>query len=160
MRYSMRMQSSNSSFAPSASQLDTNEVDPVAEADVYIAYGRDAQAEEILKEALRTHPERYPVRLKLLEIYATRKDARSFETLHKQPDGTFTYVPVGHKVVGRYLGFMHRVGLLDGNTLRLSPRGRSLAANWENRGNGLLLEALDTYLRDRGMTRDQLQNDL
>ena len=70
----------NSSFAPSASQLDTNEVDPVAEADVYIAYGRDAQAEEILKEALRTHPERYPVRLKLLEIYAARKDARSFET--------------------------------------------------------------------------------
>src|SRR5471030_1670321 len=69
----------NSNFAPSASQLDTNEVDPVAEADVYIAYGRDAQAEEILKEALRTHPERHPVRLKLLEIYATRKDARSFE---------------------------------------------------------------------------------
>jgi len=70
----------NSSFAPSASQLDTNEVDPVAEADVYIAYGRDAQAEEILKEALRTHPERHPVRLKLLEIYAARKDARAFET--------------------------------------------------------------------------------
>ncbi|WP_229455807.1 FimV/HubP family polar landmark protein [Massilia sp. KIM] len=70
----------NSSFAPSASQLDTNEVDPVAEADVYIAYGRDAQAEEILKEALRTHPERHPVRLKLLEIYAARKDLRAFET--------------------------------------------------------------------------------
>ncbi|GGE63632.1 peptidoglycan-binding protein [Massilia psychrophila] len=70
----------NSSFAPSASQLDTNEVDPVAEADVYIAYGRDAQAEEILKEALRSHPERYPVRLKLLEIYAARKDQRAFET--------------------------------------------------------------------------------
>jgi pilus assembly protein FimV len=69
----------NSSFAPSASQLDTNEVDPVAEADVYIAYGRDAQAEEILKEALRVHPERHPVRLKLLEIYATRKDVRAFE---------------------------------------------------------------------------------
>ncbi len=69
----------NSNFAPSASQLDTNEVDPVAEADVYIAYGRDAQAEEILKEALRTHPERLPVRLKLLEIYAARKDTRAFE---------------------------------------------------------------------------------
>ncbi|WP_426109977.1 FimV/HubP family polar landmark protein [Massilia sp. PWRC2] len=70
----------NSSFAPSASQLDTNEVDPIAEADVYIAYGRDAQAEEILKEALRNHPERHPVRLKLLEIYAARKDPRAFET--------------------------------------------------------------------------------
>lgn len=69
----------NSNFAPSASQLDTNEVDPVAEADVYIAYGRDVQAEEILKEALRTQPERNAVRLKLLEIYASRKDTRSFE---------------------------------------------------------------------------------
>jgi pilus assembly protein FimV len=69
----------NSNFAPSASQLDANEVDPVAEADVYIAYGRDAQAEEILKEALRTQPERNAVRVKLLEIYANRKDVRAFE---------------------------------------------------------------------------------
>lgn len=71
----------NSSFAPSASQLDTNEVDPVAEADVYIAYGRDAQAEEILKEALRTQPDRHAVRVKLLEIYSNRKDLRAFEVL-------------------------------------------------------------------------------
>jgi pilus assembly protein FimV len=71
----------NSNFAPSASQLDSNEVDPVAEADVYIAYGRDAQAEEILKEALRTQPDRHAVRVKLLEIYANRKDVRSFEVL-------------------------------------------------------------------------------
>jgi pilus assembly protein FimV len=77
----------NSSFAPSASQLDTNEVDPVAEADVYIAYGRDAQAEEILKEALRTHPDRMPVRLKLLEIYAARKDQRAFETQAREVYG-------------------------------------------------------------------------
>lgn len=70
----------DNNFAPSASQLDTNEVDPVAEADVYIAYGRDGQAEEILKEALRHHPERHAVRLKLLEIYAARSDARAFES--------------------------------------------------------------------------------
>lgn len=69
----------NSNFAPSASQLDANEVDPVAEADVYIAYGRDSQAEEILKEALRTQPDRHAVRLKLLEIYFSRKDLRAFE---------------------------------------------------------------------------------
>jgi pilus assembly protein FimV len=71
----------NSSFTPSVSQLDSNEVDPVAEADVYIAYGRDAQAEEILKEALRTQPERHAVRVKLLEIYSNRKDLRAFEVL-------------------------------------------------------------------------------
>lgn len=71
----------NSNFAPSASQLDANEVDPVAEADVYIAYGRDSQAEEILKEALRTQPDRHAVRVKLLEIYFGRKDAKTFERL-------------------------------------------------------------------------------
>lgn len=71
----------NSNFTPSSSNLDTNEVDPVAEADVYIAYGRDAQAEEILKEALRTQPGRHAVRVKLLEIYSNRKDLRAFEVL-------------------------------------------------------------------------------
>jgi pilus assembly protein FimV len=70
----------NSNFVPSVSHLDTN-VDPVAEADVYIAYGRDAQAEEILKEALRNQPNRNAIRVKLLEIYANRKDPRSFEIL-------------------------------------------------------------------------------
>lgn len=71
----------NSSFATSANQLDSNEVDPVAEADVYIAYGRDAQAEEILKEAMRMQPDRHAIRVKLLEIYSNRKDLRAFEVL-------------------------------------------------------------------------------
>ncbi len=60
--------------------IDTDEVDPVAEADVYMAYGRDAQAEEILKEALLKDPNRQTVRVKLLEIYAARKDPKAFET--------------------------------------------------------------------------------
>jgi len=70
----------NSSFAPSASQLDTNEVDPLAEAELYLAYNFDTQAEDILKEALRNDPYRHPVRLKLLEIYAARKDVQAFGT--------------------------------------------------------------------------------
>ncbi|MGK5064428.1 FimV/HubP family polar landmark protein [Janthinobacterium sp. LB3P112] len=65
--------------AAGASMLDANETDPVAEADVYIAYGRDGQAEDILKEALRIHPERHAARLKLLEIYSARNDVRAFE---------------------------------------------------------------------------------
>lgn len=69
----------NMSSAFSSSQLDTNDVDPVAEADVYLAYGRDLQAEEILKEAVKANPDRLAARLKLLEIYAKRKDSRSFE---------------------------------------------------------------------------------
>jgi pilus assembly protein FimV len=55
------------------------EVDPIAEADVYMAYGRDAQAEEILREALQKDDKRTPVHAKLLEIYAKRKDTKAFE---------------------------------------------------------------------------------
>jgi pilus assembly protein FimV len=63
------------------SAIDTDEgVDPVAEADVYMAYGRDAQAEEILLDALKTDPGRTGVHLKLLEIYAQRKNLKQFET--------------------------------------------------------------------------------
>lgn len=71
----------HSNFVPSLSQIDTHEVDAVAEADVYIAYGRDEQAEEILRDALRLHPERHTLRVKLLEIYAARKDRQRFNTL-------------------------------------------------------------------------------
>lgn len=60
--------------------IDSHEVDPIAEAEVYMAYGRDAQAEEILREALVKDPSRYEIALKLLELYATRKDTNSFET--------------------------------------------------------------------------------
>ncbi|NTV95511.1 MAG: FimV family protein [Thiobacillus sp.] len=60
--------------------IDTHEVDPIAEAEVYMAYGRDAQAEEILKEALGKDPHRHEISLKLLEIYAARQDKASFET--------------------------------------------------------------------------------
>jgi pilus assembly protein FimV len=69
-----------SSMVYSPSQLDAaGDVDPVAEADVYLAYGRDLQAEEILKEALRVSPHRVAIHSKLLEIYAKRRDAKAFE---------------------------------------------------------------------------------
>jgi pilus assembly protein FimV len=66
----------------SPSQLDAaGDVDPVAEADVYLAYGRDLQAEEILKEAMRTSPMRVAIHAKLMEIYAKRRDSKAFETV-------------------------------------------------------------------------------
>lgn len=77
--------SSMSSMSYSLSQLDAiGDVDPVAEADVYLAYGRDLQAEEILKEAMRANPERMAIRLKLLEVYVKRRDVKGFELLATQ----------------------------------------------------------------------------
>lgn len=59
--------------------IDTHDVDPIAEAEVYMAYGREAQAEEILKDAISKEPTRYELHLKLLEIYAARSDTSAFE---------------------------------------------------------------------------------
>ena len=62
--------------------IDADEgVDPVAEADVYMAYGRDAQAEEILLDALKSDPSRTAIHVKLLEIYSQRKSLKQFENI-------------------------------------------------------------------------------
>ncbi|UCH48660.1 MAG: hypothetical protein JSU95_02335 [Betaproteobacteria bacterium] len=60
------------------------EVDPLEEAEIFLAYGRDAQAEELLKEALTTHPARFEIHAKLAEIFAKRSDTDAFEDLAKQ----------------------------------------------------------------------------
>ena len=69
------------SQSSSGGMIDTHDVDPIAEAEVYMAYGRDAQAEEILKHAIAKEPKRYELHLKLLEIYAERNDSSGFETI-------------------------------------------------------------------------------
>lgn len=72
----------SSAMMYSASQLDAMEdVDPLAEADVYMAYGRDLQAEEVLREALLKQPERVAIHQKLLAIFAKRQDARAYAAM-------------------------------------------------------------------------------
>jgi pilus assembly protein FimV len=70
--------------AEAGSEVHSTEVDPIAEAEVYIAYGREAQAEEILREALKKQPERQAIRMKLLEIFASRKDAQAFSAVARE----------------------------------------------------------------------------
>lgn len=72
---------SPSTMAYSPSQLDANgDVDPIAEADVYLAYGKDEEAQKILREALRTTPNRLPIHLKLAEIQAKHKELKQLES--------------------------------------------------------------------------------
>ncbi|WP_244270684.1 FimV/HubP family polar landmark protein [Chromobacterium subtsugae] len=78
-----------SNFTQAAGAIDAAEVDPVAEAEVYIAYGRDQQAEEILKDALQKDPSRHEVRMKLMEVYAARPDTAAFERLAKEMNAAF-----------------------------------------------------------------------
>ncbi len=64
----------------SAANTNSDEIDPIGEADLFLTFGRDVQAEEVLTEALKTHPNNTAVRLKLLSIYESRKDTDSFLT--------------------------------------------------------------------------------
>ena len=55
------------------------EADPLAEADVYLAYGRFQQAEDLIKDALEKDAEREDLNLKLLEIYLAGRNKSSFD---------------------------------------------------------------------------------
>ena len=58
---------------------EESEIDPIAEADVYLAYRRYEQAESLLKEAIQNDESRHELKLKLMEIYFTTKDQEAFE---------------------------------------------------------------------------------
>ena len=52
--------------------------DPLGEADIYIAYGRLAQAEELLKQAIFNEPARNDLKLKLLKVYSESGESDKF----------------------------------------------------------------------------------
>ncbi len=71
-----------SDFASSdLSALETEaEADPIAEADVYLAYGRYRQAESLIREAIEQEPERTDLKVKLLEVLHAAGDRAGFES--------------------------------------------------------------------------------
>jgi pilus assembly protein FimV len=160
----------NSSFAPSASQLDTNEVDPLAEAELYLAYNFDTQAEDILKEALRNDPYRHPVRLKLLEIYAARKDARAFETQATElysltggkGDEWAQAAALGHTVDPANPMYAQGAGLHAGAVAGAAVAGAAvagagLAAASDNDPQSLLSQQLEQAFRSRADTMETIE---
>ncbi|MEY3940828.1 MAG: hypothetical protein RLZZ604_1288, partial [Pseudomonadota bacterium] len=60
---------SNIGSVPTASASDIDAADALAEADIYIAYGRHQQAIDLLNNAISLEPGNPVYRLKLLEIY-------------------------------------------------------------------------------------------
>ena len=54
--------------------------DPVTEADVYLAYGRIQQAEDVLQAALQDDPENVAIRSKLLRVYHAAGNAAAFNS--------------------------------------------------------------------------------
>ena len=76
-----------SDFSPSEIDSlpdETGEVDPLAEADVYIAYGRYGQAENLVRQGLERTPDDLALKLKLFEILYATKNAPAFAQMAKE----------------------------------------------------------------------------
>ena len=69
----------------------TDAVDPIDEANVYLEYGQNEEAEKLLREALNKEPARDDIQMLLLEILAKRGDTDGFNQLagrmHRQTGG-------------------------------------------------------------------------
>lgn len=74
-------ESDEEDFDEEAPVDDSEKEDVIAEADVYIAYGRLDQAAAILEQGISADPVRADYRLKLLQVY---KDARLEEAFDRQ----------------------------------------------------------------------------
>jgi len=61
-----------------AMHADEEEIDILSEADVYLAYRRFDKAEELLKEAIESDPDRHELTLKLLEVYEASGNTDGF----------------------------------------------------------------------------------
>ena len=58
------------------------EIDLIAEADVYIAYGRENQGEEVLIEGLEKYPDRNDIRVALLGLYVKFGKREKFDSIY------------------------------------------------------------------------------
>ena len=61
--------------------VQSDEVDPIAEAEIYLAYGRNDQAEQVLTDAIRGSPDRLELKLKLLEVFQAQGNVEGFTSM-------------------------------------------------------------------------------
>jgi len=63
---------------------ETDEADVISEADIYIAYGRYREAEELLRDELKRSPDRLDLQFKLAEAYYGAKNSQALGELMRQ----------------------------------------------------------------------------
>ena len=71
-------------YSDSDALVQADEVDPIAEADVYIAYGRDEQAEEVMMDGIVRMPDRVDIKQKLLTLYHKNTNTEGFERIAEE----------------------------------------------------------------------------
>ena len=61
--------------------VQSDEVDPLTESEIYLAYGRTVQAEQTLRDAISRTPNRIELKLKLLEVLTVLDQKEAFQAL-------------------------------------------------------------------------------
>ncbi len=62
--------------------VNADEIDPIAEADVYIAYGREDQGEEVLVDGVKNFPDRNDIKVALLGLYVKSGKRAKFDDIY------------------------------------------------------------------------------
>jgi pilus assembly protein FimV len=136
-------------------QAEDSEVDPLTEADVYMAYQRYQQAEDLVLDALKHNPERPELHVKLLEVYHATKDTAKFEAeaekTHQLLGGTGPLwdkvLVLGHELLPDHALFAkapeapaggpdHADARLDNEVLDIGLDLDALTEEMESGGNG------------------------
>ena len=63
--------------------VNADEIDPIAEADVYIAYGREDQGEEVLLDGVKNFPDRNDIKIALLGLYVKSSKREEFDEIYQ-----------------------------------------------------------------------------
>ncbi|PPD33059.1 MAG: fimbrial protein FimV [Methylomonas sp.] len=116
-----------SDFTPSdfeAFDTDQNDIDPMSEADVYLAYGRYQQAEDLIRHAIKDQPNKDEYKLKLLEIFYANENKERFAAYTQElaHAGKNNDVSFWHKVSEMAKEIIPESALFGGTEKAMTPK--------------------------------------
>ncbi|MEE4361105.1 MAG: FimV/HubP family polar landmark protein [Pseudomonadales bacterium] len=126
------------------------EGDVIAEADIYMAYGRFSEAARVLSAALESEPERTDLRLKLMEVHVETGDVEAFndEARTLQTTADADTLEQADQLAGRLAGALLSSGVLsDGSGAGPAREGAADASlDFDLAEGGADLDSLDIDL--------------
>ena len=130
--------------------VQADEVDPIAEANVYVAYGRDEQAEEVLLDGITSNPDRIDIKHKLLGLYHKNRKAEQFERLAEEvyanPDAVDSETWKDIVEMGKEVAPNNPLFDLSVDDLIVSDQGAEAQESQENADDSLSLDNADDSL--------------
>ena len=73
-------------------------IDPVGEAEVYLAYGRTKEAVRVLKDSLKDDPDNLHAKVALLRAYSSARNSEAYVLLARDVQAQVQGQPVWHTI--------------------------------------------------------------